>query len=106
MVSNAGGKMLYEEQTNVTEDGWQQFLPAWCHAHLSSQPEVESTSPPLESGPACKTCFYQWHTAEVTMPVPGQALRSQVASGFALLEASGHAVEKVWLEHKVRTGRQ
>lgn len=53
MVSNAGGKMLYEEQTNVTKDGWQQFLPAWYHARLSSQPEVESTSPPLEFGPAC-----------------------------------------------------
>lgn len=53
MVSNAGGKMLYEEQTNVTKDGWQQFLPTWCHTHLSSQSEVESTSPLLESGPAC-----------------------------------------------------
>lgn len=39
------------------------------------------------------TSFYQWNTAEMTMPVPGWALRSPVASVFALLEASSHAVD-------------
>lgn len=97
-VSNAGGKVLHEEQTNVSRDGWQELFPSGtCPLVLPSRGESISPSPNL-SWPV--TCFDQWNAAEVTACSRSSLKPSSFC--FALLEGSSRAVEKFWLDCYVR----
>lgn len=71
IVSNVGGKILYEEQTNVSKDGWQQNVPPGTCVSLCIQRGSLLPLPLNLAWPVM--CFYQWKAAEVTLPVAGLA---------------------------------